>query len=267
MALYQAASWTAYHEPKRARDDESYWNKRAAGFAKHSGVSNYMREFIDLAQLDPSWTVLDVGCGSGALTVEVARRTAHATGIDISGRMLDLLSARAAMEGVDNLSTIRAAWEDDWDAAGVPYADLVMESRALLTPDLPMALRKLDERARARVCLTTVSGDLAYQDRRVVEAVGRSLPHPPDYIHVVTCLYDMGINADVRFISSAKHDRYATRDEARASLVAMLGGTVSPEEAERLHAFLDAHLVWDGTGWVKDYERRTDWAFISWDKR
>lgn len=266
MGLYESALWTAYHEPKRARDDEAYWNRRAAGFAKHAGASNYSREFLELVETDSSWSVLDVGCGSGSLTVELAQRCAHITGIDISGRMLTLLASRAKAEGVNNLDTIKAAWEDDWDTAGIPQADLVVESRALLTPDLPGALHKLDSHAKRRVCLTTVCGDLAYQDRRVVEAIGRTLPHPPDYIHVVNCLYDMGINADVRFISSTKYDRYATRDEAKSSLLKMLGGTVSAQENARLDAYLDEHLTWDGTTWMKDYERRTVWAFISWNK-
>lgn len=267
MALYESTVWTDYHESKRARDDEAYWDRRAAGFARHAGASNYAREFVELCRIDPTWTVLDVGCGSGSLTVDIARRARGVTGIDISSAMLRLLENRAHADGVDNIATIQAAWEDDWDAKGVPQADLVVESRALLTADLPGALAKLDGRARRRVCLTTVCGDLAYNDRKVIEAIGRELPHPPDYIHVVNCLYDRGVRADVRFISSAKVDRYPTCDAAKASLTNMLGNNLTPDERERLDAFLGDHLVREADGqWVKDYERRTDWAFISWDK-
>ena len=45
----------------------------------------------------------------------------------------------------------------------------------------------------------------------------------------------------------------------------MLGG-VSDDEAEALEAFMDEHIIPIGDAWVKDYERRTDWAFIAWDK-
>lgn len=267
MTLYTSSAWTDYHEAKVKRDDEAYWDKRALGFSRHAGVSNYAQEFVELCRINPNWTVLDVGCGSGSLTVDIARHAREVTGIDISSVMLDLLEERARNEGANNVNTIKAAWEDDWDACGVPQADLVVESRALLTADLPRALSKLDGRARRRVCLTTVCGDLAYNDRKVVEAIGRTLPHPPDYIHVVNCLYDRGIKADVQFISSVKHDTYCTRDAAKASLVKMLGSNITEQENLMLDYFLDRHLVQCGDGsWMKDYERRTDWAFISWDK-
>lgn len=47
--------------------------------------------------------VLDVGCGTGATTLAIARRlpgTGHCTGIDISGPMLAVAQTRAAQEGV-----------------------------------------------------------------------------------------------------------------------------------------------------------------------
>lgn len=268
MALYQETVWEGYHQTKRNRDDEAYWDRRAIGFSRHAGVSNYSKEFIELCRLHPDWTVLDVGCGSGSLTLEIAQRTRQVTGLDISGKMLELLRSQARTRGINNISTIKAAWEDDWNQHNVPQADLVIESRALLTPDLPAALRKLATRARKRVCLTTVCGDLAYGDRRVIESIGRSLPHPPDYIHVVNCLYDMGIKADVDFISSVKYDSYCSRDAAKQSLLKMLGGSVNAREDRLLDAFLDKHLIRTGEReWAKDYERKTDWAFISWNVR
>ncbi|MDN7848160.1 class I SAM-dependent methyltransferase [Burkholderia seminalis] len=47
--------------------------------------------------------VLDVGCGTGAVTLAIARRlgaNAHCTGIDISARMIDAARARADRSGV-----------------------------------------------------------------------------------------------------------------------------------------------------------------------
>ncbi|MCH4184664.1 MAG: class I SAM-dependent methyltransferase [Eggerthellaceae bacterium] len=263
--LFQEKEWTRFHATKPSRNQETYWDRRAAGFARHSGISNYSKEFLDLCQLESDWTVLDVGCGSGSITVNIARQTQHVTGIDISGEMLRLAKSSARSLGLCNVDTIKVPWEGDWRAAGVPQVDLAVESRALLTADLPDALAKLNHYARKRVCLTTVCGDLAYNDRRVIESIGRTLPHPPDYIHVVNCLYDMGITADVHFISSVKHDTYCNREAAKKSMLHMLGN-VSEEEDEALESFMNNHLVQWQDGWMKDYERRTDWAFIAWNK-
>jgi SAM-dependent methyltransferase len=46
-------------------------------------------------------SALDIGCGSGRLTVELARRGAAATGIDTNARQLDAAGARAGEAGAD----------------------------------------------------------------------------------------------------------------------------------------------------------------------
>ena len=43
-------------------------------------------------------------------------------------------------------------------------------------------------------------------------------------------------------------------------------GKATQEEEQALDDFMEQHLVRSDDGWMKDYERRTDWAFISWDK-
>lgn len=265
MAVFNQDIWREYYREKRSHDDVEYWDRRASNFADNSGISNYGKEFLELCELEKDWTALDMGCGSGSLTIELAKRVRHMTGIDFSPKMLELLGENASRLGVTNIDCINASWEDDWDDAGIPVVDLAVASRAMSTVDLPSALRKLDSRARQRVCITTVHGDLAFADRRVIESVGRTLPVPPDYIHVVDCLYDMGITAEVRFIRSVKRDRYKTLADARADMMMMLG-SVSPEEDALLDEFIAQHVVREGDLWAKDYVRHNDWAFLSWNK-
>lgn len=56
---------------------------------------------VDLLQLRPGQTVLDVGCGTGRHSVELARRGLTVTGLDISEGMLAQARARADSAGVD----------------------------------------------------------------------------------------------------------------------------------------------------------------------
>lgn len=49
----------------------------------------------------PGMRVLDVGCGTGAVTLACARRSGSATGIDISEAMIALARQRAEAEGLD----------------------------------------------------------------------------------------------------------------------------------------------------------------------
>ena len=61
-------------------------------------------------ELAPGDRVLDIGCGTGATTVELARRvgTGRVLGVDLSTRMLDAARARAEAAGTTNVE-FRAA--------------------------------------------------------------------------------------------------------------------------------------------------------------
>lgn len=60
---------------------------------------------ISRADFQPGERVVDIGCGGGLTTLEIARRVAPhgaATGIDIAPKLIDLASQRAARAGIGN---------------------------------------------------------------------------------------------------------------------------------------------------------------------
>jgi len=58
---------------------------------------------IALVDVQPDERVVDVGCGTGAATVELARRAATVLGVDLSAPMLATARGRAAAAGADNV--------------------------------------------------------------------------------------------------------------------------------------------------------------------
>jgi trans-aconitate methyltransferase len=55
---------------------------------KHSFVWRYGADLVDLLAPQPRERILDLGCGTGQLTGEIARRGAHVIGLDRSSEML-----------------------------------------------------------------------------------------------------------------------------------------------------------------------------------
>lgn len=66
--------------------------------AKHGFVHKFGEALLDLLEITPGLRVLDVGCGTGHLTKQIADRGAVAVGIDNAVDMID--QARAAYPGV-----------------------------------------------------------------------------------------------------------------------------------------------------------------------
>ena len=88
-----------------------FWDERADAWDRHAdAMEPFSRQFGDpaMALLDPrpGQHVVDVGCGPGVTTIELARRvapTGSATGVDVSSRMLEAAERRASASQVSNV--------------------------------------------------------------------------------------------------------------------------------------------------------------------
>lgn len=103
------------NEPQR-----EYWNGPvgenwvARQDAFDRGFTHITKAVMDFARLKPGMNVLDVGCGAGTTTAEIAARVApgKVSGIDISAPLINAAAMRAGM-----IATFIEA-----DAANYPYA-------------------------------------------------------------------------------------------------------------------------------------------------
>ena len=95
------------NEEKRLQDSRLYWDKEAASFddepdhglrdpVVHETWSNFLRAALPYTHA----TILDIGCGTGSLSVLLAGLGHHVTGIDLSPSMISLARAKAARLGL-----------------------------------------------------------------------------------------------------------------------------------------------------------------------
>jgi len=257
-------AWQRAREGRSSNDHSTCWDKRALSFARHVKETDYEKRFLEIMQPDPSWSVLNVGCGVDTLAVPLAGRIASVTALDLSKVMLDLLRQCCQQEGVHNITTIHGNWEDDWERLGVGTYDVVIASRSMVARDLREAVDKLNRAARKRIYVSSLVGD-GPLDRRVFEAVGRELVSGPDYIYLYNLLYQMGIYATVSFITSKEWKVFKSLDDAVEGTSWMLRD-VTQHELELLGNYLATELVPCASGWRFPSPKSMRWAVISWEK-
>ena len=98
---------TVNEEQRRRWDEEEghHWVEEAEHFDRMLGP--YGERVIAALSPEPSEKILDVGCGNGALSLDVAARVGpqgRVLGLDLSGPMLSLAKQRAGERGLGNVS-------------------------------------------------------------------------------------------------------------------------------------------------------------------
>ncbi len=86
----------------------AFWADNADRF--DHGAAGYREAFEQAAAVEPGDQVLDIGCGAGQSTRDAARRAhrGHASGVDLSARLLEVARRRAADEQVGNVTFTQA---------------------------------------------------------------------------------------------------------------------------------------------------------------
>ena len=235
------------------------WDARAAELSREAAGSPYVDEFVRRMDLSGCTTLLDAGCGPGAIALAVAGRLARVWGLDYSRGMLTALGENAAARGLGNVEGILRAWEDDW--SDVPACDVVVASRSTLVRDMEDALSKLDAKANRRVYLTSLVGG-RFVPAEILEALGREHTPLPDYIYVLNILYRMGRHPRLDYIQTGRRRPVAPDLDALVRQVAASVGELNDAEKERLSAWYQADPQ---RARLVDTPRR--WAFISWETR
>jgi len=258
-----------WRESRRRRSrkgkGERDWDNRASSFARRQSGSPYVQRFLDYLAPRPEWSVLDVGAGPGTLALPLASMVRRVTAVDFSAKMLAELGARAAAAGIETITCVKAAWEDDWQAAAIAPHDLVIASRSLSVEDLEAALTKIDQWARCRAVIADRVGAGPF-DPAVFAALGRDFHPGPDYIYAVNLLYRMGIHARVDFLALEPVSVHPSRAAAEEGYRWMLGVMTAAEERD-FDCFMDARLEHLADGrWQLTRSMAPTWALISWDK-
>lgn len=95
------------------------FTRQAVPFAEMPAHSNdeANRLLIEMANIGPTDTVLDVACGPGLVACAVAQTARHVTGIDLTPAMIEQAQVRQRTMGLTNLTWLIG------DAVPLPFSD------------------------------------------------------------------------------------------------------------------------------------------------
>ena len=285
------AEWVELQKSRRRADSAAFWDKRAETFGDKDAPSPYVERFLELAAIRPGETVLDMGCGTGALAVPLGLAGHRVIAADFSVGMLARSRENLAARGVRGVETCLLSWGDSrevWEARGLGAAavDVALASRSIATDDMRASLLRLTDVARRRVCVTLAAGPSPRADERVLAAVGLGRLVGRDFLYAFTILANEGLRPQVDYIESSRAQTFASREEAYAQLAAMVddaaAGRLSEDGRTGAHARLREWLAGDLVenedvgkpdrkgipqgAWRLSEPRKTTWAFIAWDK-
>lgn len=274
------ALWQAKQHQRCATHDAAHWDARAKTFTHKDSPNSYVERFLALAAIRPGESVLDMGCGTGNLSIPLGKEGHDVLAADFSSGMLSRLREALRKEDLHDVEALELAWEDDWCGKGVlpESRDVCIASRSIATEDMHDALLKLTATARRRCCITLATGSSPRTDDRMLYAVGLTVPPSYDAVYAIAILQGEGFMPTLSYIDTTREDRFASFEEAFERYRSMAQGAAQELGSLLSESVLDARVE----AWLKDHgEQRSEgpqgsafvlsdprhvmWAFIAWD--
>lgn len=186
--------------------DEAFWDKIAEGYAKSSAKNkgpNYAARIERAAAVfGGAGEVLEVGCASGEITMDLAAHCTRIHGIDLGAKLIEFARASAAERGIGNATFEKIDAMDP--ALPVPeggYDAVTMYSVIHLVPDPPALVRRLHGLLKPGghlISETPCLGDWSWVWRPVIGAV-RLIGKAPSIVHRIKAAELEAMLADTGF--------------------------------------------------------------------
>lgn len=249
------------------------WDKRADKFdrvvnrvkeGQARDKRDYISQMLDHIEIKPGWTLLDIGCGPGTLTIPLAKKAGSVTALDISSKMLERFKSDADKVGLDNIRYLNSSWQDAFVNGQVGSHDVVVASRSLMSGDIKNALSNIAVIARQAAYLTFPIVHLPF-DWVAYEAIGRAKKKYPPYIYVNNMLFQMGTRANVEILYSNVKVQFSSAEQAMEDLQ-WRSDPFTPDEKIKLREFLEQKFAEKKDSSVFTHEGQSVWALIWWRK-
>ncbi len=215
----------------------SYWDKET------NVVNENLPHWAELTKkqlkklpLSPEITVLDVGAGTGRMTLPMAKLVKHVTALEPSEKMLAALRENARKQQVFNIYCVNESLEE---LETTTSYDLVVASFSLFMFDIKSALLKMNALASKGVYLFLSASP--WIDAELQKVVYGSSSPWSDFIFIYNILHDVGILANVEVWDYELKQRYVDVEDAVSKYSQVY--RVPAETKNSLREYLRTNLV------------------------
>ncbi len=246
----------------RKWEDEHFWYERTQLPPIGFQTSNYADILIEKLALAPEDSVLDIGCGDGAISLRIAKKVKWVTALDSNPNLLFPITQRAASEGITNLKFLNLDWLEARIGPDIPMHDIVLASRFRQITNLGKFLEQMHTAARDRCYLTWIVTRKEL-DSHICEILGKEYHPLPDYSIIPRMLESMGISASVDIFEAAGTHRFETVEAAIED--ATRGYIIESEQSSEQIISLVQNELKEEAGYTWR-DTSTAWALIRWRK-
>lgn len=240
-----------------------FWDRRADRDEAGRGLmADLTARQLAIIRIRPGESLLEIGPGSGRLTVPLAAVAGRVTAVEPSRNMRRLLRKHAAAAGTGNIRCLGRRWEDLRLGRDVARHDVVLSSFSLLVSDIRAALAKIDAAARRAAYVFQSADDWMPPDIRALAGRGRSRPWHSDHLIAYGLLQEMGLPACAETWRHESRRLFRSREDAAAEMETVYAVPAARRRALREH--LAAVLVETEGGFL--YVRKKRAAAIWWFK-
>lgn len=259
------AVWRQSVEKLHKKGTSKSWNKIAKKFDKWMDKDDYPEEMVSKIKVEEGDTVLDIGCGNGAITIPIAKKTKSVTALDLSPKMMDILRENVQAEKLSNIKFINKGLEEVGAHELGPH-DVVVASRSMNgIPDIKPELEKINEIAQKRVYLTLWGTGGREFEGEIAELLGRKTNQHPEYTIVLNILKELGIHAHFEPMECNTRNFYSSMDEALERIEWRVG-ELNQEERDMVKEHLSHVLTENEDGSFSYMRNSSKWILVWWEK-